>query len=357
MTFQEAEKTYKDIRSQHASGKLSDADFETQVNQLKVQDAQGRWWQLGVRTGEWYVNDGQKWVKSKPPSATQPPTMPTSAPEDQEAPQVEKAERPSVLPRGLFAAKPESHNGNGLPRPLLIGIIAVVAIVVLGLLIGGYFLLSSSSLFGGATARATLTPTQAALLLPTLGPTPTSAGTDTPAPTATNVVTATNTVTSTSTVSRPTGPTATRRAATATPTKGAAGPTVTATLAPGIYVTKLTAENVSTDENKFQFVFRITFVNTTGGNWHNPSENGWVVYIFKVDNQDKPYSQTRLIKDIDIPTGTNLVPISDPWAVGPSGAPDCNYIAGAFYLDNNMQRVPFLQPDGKPYRLSFSACK
>jgi hypothetical protein len=354
MTFQEAEKTYKDLRSQHASGKLSNEDFEAQVNQLKVQDAQGRWWQLGVRTGEWYLNDGQKWVKAKPPSATQPPAMPTSSPEDQEPPQLDKAERPSVLPRGLFAAKPESHNGGELPRPLLYGIIAAVAIVILGLLIGGYFLFGGSSMFGGASARASLTPTQAALLLPTLEATPTPAFTDTPAPTATAVITMTATLPPTP---RPTGPVATRRPNTATPTKAAAGPSATPVIPPGVYVTRLTADNISTDENKFQFVFRITFVNTTGGNWHNPSENGWLVYIFKVENQDKPYSQTRIIKDIDIPTGTHLLTLSDPWAVGPSGAPDCNYIAGVFYFDNNMQRVPFLQPDGKQFRFNFSACK
>lgn len=63
VTFQEAEKTYKDLRSQWFDGKLSDTDFEERINQLKVKDVHGRSWQLGVRTGEWYFNDGQKWVK------------------------------------------------------------------------------------------------------------------------------------------------------------------------------------------------------------------------------------------------------------------------------------------------------
>lgn len=66
--FQNAEKAYQYLKTRHSSGKLTDADFEAQVNELKVQDGQGRWWQLGVRTGEWYYNDGQKWVKGTPPS-------------------------------------------------------------------------------------------------------------------------------------------------------------------------------------------------------------------------------------------------------------------------------------------------
>lgn len=349
MTFQEAEKTYKDLRSQHASGKLSDADFEAQVNQLKVQDAQGRWWQLGVRTGEWYVNDGQKWVKAKPPSATPPPAMPTSSPEDQEPPQVEKAERPSVPPRGIFAPKPEAHNGGGMPRPMLIGIIAAVAVVVLALLIGGFFLFGGSSLFAGTSA--TRTPTQVALL-PTLPPTSTPDATDTPAPTATPVITATNTVANPPTPARPTGPTATRRPNTATPTKAAAGPTATPAAAPGVYVTKMALDTGAPEPN-VKFGFRVTFFNNSGGNAH---KDKWQIVIYQVNNQDKSFGDTA-VKAIDIPVGTSEVRLSEAWQVGPAGPPDCNYVAGAYYYDDNSIRQPFLSTDGKQVRLRFDVCK
>lgn len=351
MTFQDAEKTYKDLRSQHASGKLSDADFEAQVNQLKVQDPQGRWWQLGVRTGEWYVNDGQKWVKGKPPSVTPPPAMPSSSPEDQEAPQVEKAERPSVLPRGIFAPKPEQHNGGGLPRPALIGIIAAVAVVVLILIIGGFFLFGGSSLFGGASARATSTTTQVALL-PTLAATPTSAPTATPAPTATDVVTVTSTVASPPTPTRPTGPTATRRPNTATPTKAATGPTATPAPAPGVYVTKIALDTGAPEPN-VKFGFRVTFFNNSGGSAH---KDKWQLVIFQVNKQDKSFGDTA-IKAIDIPTGTSEVHVAEAWQVGPSGPPDCNYVVGAYYYDDNTIRQSFPNADGKQFRLRFDICK
>ena len=68
MNFQEAEKAYQDLRAQYSAGKLSNTDFEAEVSKLKVQDADGRWWQIGVQSGDWYVHDGQKWTKSHPPA-------------------------------------------------------------------------------------------------------------------------------------------------------------------------------------------------------------------------------------------------------------------------------------------------
>lgn len=84
MTFQDAEQTYRDFKTQHASGKLSDADFEAQVGKLRLQDSQGRWWQIGVQTGKWYVHDGRKWNEAKlpiePPMVSSLPQVP--APEE-----------------------------------------------------------------------------------------------------------------------------------------------------------------------------------------------------------------------------------------------------------------------------------
>jgi hypothetical protein len=70
MNFQDAEKTYRDLKAQHDSGKLSDSTFEAEVGKLRMQDAQNRWWQIGVQTGEWYMHDGQKWNKAKRPAVT-----------------------------------------------------------------------------------------------------------------------------------------------------------------------------------------------------------------------------------------------------------------------------------------------
>src|SRR5512143_1624731 len=81
MNFQEAEKAYQDLRAQYSAGKLSNTDFEAEVSKLKVQDADGRWWQLGVQSGDWYVHDGQKWSKSRPPVQAPVAAQPAAPPE------------------------------------------------------------------------------------------------------------------------------------------------------------------------------------------------------------------------------------------------------------------------------------
>lgn len=382
MTFQEAEKTYKDLRSAHSASKVTDADFEAQVNQLKVQDANGRWWQLGVRTGEWYYNDGQKWVKGKPPMTATPasPTAdqptpaatvvpvpvptpvpaptptptPTSTLNSTSMPKEDKPERASVMPRGLFAAKPEGSGGGGLSRPVLIGIIAVVAVLVIAFLVGGYFLISGGFL-GGGTARATATTTQVALVpatSPTSAFTSTPAVTDTPAATATLVVTATNT---TAPAARATATRAPVVARSATPTKAAAA-SATPAPPPGVYVTKIAIDR--TIEANAKFGFRVTFFNNSGGPAH---QDKWLVLIFRKKDlvegaTEKPFGQTP-IKTLDIPVGTSDVLLSDAYALGPSGQPDCNYVAEANYIGENNNPIPFPSTGPKPLRFDFSFCQ
>ncbi len=350
MNFQEAEKAYKDLRIRHNNGKLSDADFEAQVSQLKVQDAEGRWWQIGVRSGDWYVNDGQKWTQARPPVPTPQATAPTTSPEESGA---EQPPRVSVLPRGLFAPKPVDRNGGGLPTPILIGIIAVVAIAVIAILAGGYFFFSGQS--SGPGARASTTPTLAAVVPSTEVPTlalPIVPITSTLALSPTVELTPTVAVTPTNTVAPATPRPTVRRTATPTPT---AGPKATATLnvPPGIYVTKLQLDTPVPEPNK-PFGFRVTFFNNSGGTWHH--ERGWLIRIFQVNIQERSFGETAL-KVIDVQPGMTEVALPDSWNVGPAGPPDCNYVAGVYYLDENSNKVPFPQLDGKQFRLFFNVCK
>ncbi len=349
MNFQEAEKAYKDLRIQHTNGKLSDADFEAQVSQLKVQDAQGRWWQIGVRSGDWYVNDGQKWTKARPPVSTAQLAAPTTSPEE---PGAEQPPRVSVLPRGLFAPKPADRNGGGLPTPILIGIIAVVAIAVIAILAGSYFLFSGQS--SRSAARTTTTPTLAAALatevptlaLPIVPITPTLALSPTVAVTFTVAVTPTN-------IPAPATPRPTAVRRTATPTPAAPKATATPNVPPGIYVTKLQLDTPVPEPSK-QFGFRVTFFNNSGGTWHNV--RGWQILIFQVNNQERSFGETA-IKMVDIQPGTTEIAWPESWSVGPAGPPDCNYVAGAYYLDETGNKVPFVQLDGKQFRLFFNVCK
>ncbi len=75
--FKQAEDEYFRLRGQLAAGRISQEQFETALKSLMVQDAQGRYWMLGVDTSKWYVNQGNAWVEADPyaQNASAPPAL------------------------------------------------------------------------------------------------------------------------------------------------------------------------------------------------------------------------------------------------------------------------------------------
>ena len=364
LNFQDAEKTYKDLKAQHAAGKLSDADFETEVAKLRLQDAQGRWWQLGVQTGDWYMHDGQKWNKAKPPAtvAPPPPKEPSAAPEGATPVTPPPSSRRggtgggggSALPARLFSAAPAGRgNGKGIPTWMLIAIIAVVAIVGIAILVGGYLFISGA--LGRSTAQVTTTPTRSLALLPSpVIPTITlAAPTDTPLPPPTIEVTTTAAITPVNTPA-PARPTATRRPA-ASPTP--AGPTATHTpsVPPGVYVTKLETDPIVANIGD-TVAFKLTFFNNTGAvqTYHD-----WFVRVFQDPEQttgDGAFKNSygeSLKQDVNIATGTSVATTPPHVNFGPGR---CNYVAIPYYTDKNSQAVQFQKPGGGALYYSFSVC-
>ncbi len=330
MTFQEAATQYQQLSAQHAAGKLSDADFETQINDLRLQDAEGRWWQIGVQSGDWYVNDGQRWVKSNPPTETGAGAVakdqPAAEKTAKESPAKEEsagAARPSMPLRQLFSSKPTERGNGGLPMPAFIAIIVVVAIVGAGLIFGGYLLLSGQINLGG-TARATVTPTRIAvaqptLPLPTLAPAqPTNPPAVQPTVPITPALTATNT--------RP-------PAATRTPTRPAAtaAPVFSPTPAPapGIYVTNIVPDpNPASYGSDNPVGFRVTFFNNTGA---------FRVLFVRVKIFDPQGNFRNSIGEskemqVEIRTGSNDVLIERSWTIARGAA--CDWVAEVYTRDS-----------------------
>jgi hypothetical protein len=372
MNFQDAEKTYGDLKAQHDAGKLSDSTFEAEVGKLRMQDTQGRWWQIGVQTGEWYMHDGQKWNKAKPPipsasSGEQAPVpeitavipRPGAKPKAAAPVQAEPAPKKnggSMLPARLFSSKPAGRNGGGgLSRNALIGIIAGVAVVCILLAVGGYALLSGPLKIGQASA--TSTPTRGLVLptvpLPTLPPKPT----DTPLPPPTPVVTTTIALPPTATSTRGA---AVARTATRTPTAAPKGsPTVSAP--PGVYVLKLETNPAKIDvgdgSQKPQVGFKMTLLNTTGG---MQTFTKWFVRVFQEPEQtqgDNAYKVSfgeSLKFDVNVGTGTVEVTTPPHIVFGPGR---CNYVAIPYYTSDNSQAVPFLKTNGQPLYYSFKVCQ
>ncbi|MBI5304921.1 MAG: hypothetical protein HY868_22500 [Chloroflexi bacterium] len=372
MTFQEAERTYKDLKVQHAAGKLSDADFEAQVGKLKMQDPQGRWWQIGVQTGEWYMHDGQKWNKAKPPAETAPippppppaeaaplPLETASAGMNSPANGEKKPGRASVAPTRLFSSKPAGREG-GLPMPVLIGIIAGVAVVVILLAVG---VLWATGAFNPA-AQGARTPTRVAVTSPTalvVVPTvrPTDAPTLLPSPTIIAAPTITPTLAATATATRrPAGTPATK--VTAVPTKAGVAASPTPAVAPGVYITKLETNPAKISiggTDKIQVGFKATFFNNTGG---TQAFKKWFVRIFQCPEQctgDRAYRNSygeSLKQDTNVAAGASVEITTPPHAnFGPGR---CEYTAVPYYTGDNEIAVPFMTVKGAPLYYNFSVC-
>ncbi|MBI5033549.1 MAG: hypothetical protein HZB51_23755 [Chloroflexi bacterium] len=373
MNFQEAEKAYKDLKAQHDAGKLNDAQFEAEVGKLRMQDEQGRWWQIGVQTGEWYMHDGQKWNKAKPPTASPPAAMVTPAPapapvpepakttpppkatanKKEEPPKADnKQPRASTMPR-LFSAKPAGREG-GLSRPMLIGIIAAVAVVILLLIVGGFFVFNN--VLGTASAKPTSTATRALAVVPTsVSPSraPTVAPTNTLAPPPTAVVTATATVTTTAPTRAPSGPTATRRpAGSPTPTVVRGSPTPN--VPPGVYAMKLETDPAKLSTDPSQLVaFKLTMFNNTGS---MQTFKGWFVRVFQCPEQCSDFKNSygeSLKADVNVATGSSVIVTAPHVHFGPGR---CDYIAVPYYTDVNNQVIQFQTTKGGGLYYNFSIC-
>src|SRR5574341_1159025 len=82
--FKRAENEFFRLKGQFAAGRLTRIQFETALRDLMVQDAQGRYWMLGVDSGNWFWHDGKDWVAANPygdaPPSTPPPRLASSAP-------------------------------------------------------------------------------------------------------------------------------------------------------------------------------------------------------------------------------------------------------------------------------------
>jgi hypothetical protein len=78
MDFVRVEAEFRRLKAQFERGALTEEEFKAQLEELMIEDEQGRWWILGYETGQWYVHDGEQWVQQELPRAAPgtPPTHP-----------------------------------------------------------------------------------------------------------------------------------------------------------------------------------------------------------------------------------------------------------------------------------------
>ncbi len=68
MDFEEADRRYAELRRCYDAGAVGPEEFDAQLRQMMVRDAEGCWGAKSRRTGEWSYHDGQSWIRGIPPS-------------------------------------------------------------------------------------------------------------------------------------------------------------------------------------------------------------------------------------------------------------------------------------------------
>src|SRR4051812_33649842 len=64
--FWRVEEEFLRLRGQFAVGQLSAEEFDAALQNLQVQDAEGRVWMMGANTGRWYYSTSPQWVEADP---------------------------------------------------------------------------------------------------------------------------------------------------------------------------------------------------------------------------------------------------------------------------------------------------
>jgi hypothetical protein len=93
--FSRVEQEYRRLRAQLDAQQLTHEQFEAALRPLMFQDAQGRYWMIGVDSGQWHVYDGQQWLASEPPRSAE-----LSTPDTGSAPPAQPSKAQLVVMRG-----------------------------------------------------------------------------------------------------------------------------------------------------------------------------------------------------------------------------------------------------------------
>lgn len=66
MNFDEAERKFAGLKDQRDSGQISPAEFSSHVDEIRLQDIGGVWWQISEKNGQWLRWNGSAWVPGEP---------------------------------------------------------------------------------------------------------------------------------------------------------------------------------------------------------------------------------------------------------------------------------------------------
>jgi hypothetical protein len=131
MTPQEAEVSYRLLKNLIDAHTISPDEFTKRVNELRLQDASGIWWQINQADGSWLHWNGNAWAAGIPnPAAALPTThmatlgypafqQPVSLPVDATDPRIRQVKIMGILAIALSVI-------SWIRYPYVIGALAVI---------------------------------------------------------------------------------------------------------------------------------------------------------------------------------------------------------------------------------------
>ena len=145
MDFQEVQRRYLELRADFEAGRISEEEFQEEIEGLQVKDEQGVYWTIGAQSGKWYRYDGQEWTQETPISMTKH----------------QGRGIPERVARRLGG--PAYEEGQGIPRWLQVGCFGIVLLGVVAALIFFFMMVSGQP----RTTRTATPPRSVAVGSPT----------------------------------------------------------------------------------------------------------------------------------------------------------------------------------------------
>ena len=154
MDFSQADQHYNELKQEYLAGSLSSEAFDEALREMMVQDDQERWWAKSRETGAWHYYDKERdeWIQADPPdypASTEPaqaqPALRGAAIATVASERLESSPGPEPVAELPSASTGQEGRSDSLSQPgggRRWGLIGVVAVVLLGLVLGAVFLLS-----------------------------------------------------------------------------------------------------------------------------------------------------------------------------------------------------------------------
>lgn len=114
MTLAQMQARFFEIKGKLAVGQIQEEEFKRELEKLRFQDSQGRWWMIGAQSGRWYYYDGARWLLGDPP---EPPPPALGAGEPMVVLPPAAPSRPAVTAQPAAAQNPVADSAQTISVP------------------------------------------------------------------------------------------------------------------------------------------------------------------------------------------------------------------------------------------------